>query len=66
MSITPSTPSHVMLHQLRPTRDAGREYATRLGKPFIYGPTSHAERTRVLHACKHSSHVNTVFLSKGG
>ena len=30
-----------------------REYATRLRKPFIYGATSHAERTQVLHAFKH-------------
>ena len=41
-----------------------REYATRLGKPFIYGPTGHGERTRVLHAFKHDPNVNTVFLSK--
>jgi hypothetical protein len=41
-----------------------REYATLLGKPFIYGPTGHAERTRVLHAFKHDPNVNTVFLSK--
>ena len=33
-------------------------------KPFIYGPTSHAERTRVLHAFKHNPDINTVFLSK--
>lgn len=43
-----------------------REYAMRLGKPFIYGPTSHAERTRILHAFKHNPDVNTVFLSKVG
>lgn len=41
-----------------------REYATRMQRPFIYGPTSHAERTRVLAAFKHSTTVNTVFLSK--
>jgi len=43
-----------------------REYAMRLGKPFIYGPTGHGERTRVLHAFKHDPNVNTVFLSKVG
>ena len=32
-----------------------REYATRLRKPFIYGATSHAERTRVLAAFKRNS-----------
>ena len=34
-----------------------REYATRLRKPFIYGATSHAERTQVLHAFKHKPEV---------
>eukprot|EP00898_Chlorokybus_atmophyticus_P001082 jgi/Chlat1/1975/Chrsp158S02276 len=43
-----------------------REYAMKLRKPFIYGPTSHHERTRILHAFKHSPEVNTVFLSKVG
>ncbi|KAJ7521765.1 hypothetical protein O6H91_19G067000 [Diphasiastrum complanatum] len=43
-----------------------REYATKLKKPFIYGPTSHNERTRILYAFKHSPNVNTVFLSKVG
>ena len=32
-----------------------REYATRLRKPFIYGATSHQERTRVLAAFKRNS-----------
>jgi hypothetical protein len=41
-----------------------REYAQRMHKPFIYGPTSHAERTRVLHAFKNDPSINTVFLSK--
>eukprot|EP00967_Tisochrysis_lutea_P132351 scaffold230949_cov23-Tisochrysis_lutea.AAC.3 len=41
-----------------------REYAQRMHKPFIYGPTSHAERTRVLHAFKNDPNINTVFLSK--
>lgn len=43
-----------------------REYATKLKKPFIYGATSHHERTRILYAFKHSPDVNTVFLSKVG
>lgn len=34
-----------------------REYATRLRKPFIYGATSHPERTRILHAFKHDPKV---------
>ena len=37
-----------------------REYATRLRKPFIYGATSHAERTQVLHAFKHKPEVGTL------
>ncbi|CAI5957829.1 unnamed protein product [Closterium sp. NIES-64] len=40
------------------------QYARKLNKPMIYGPTSHAERTRVLYAFKNSPNVNTVFLSK--
>ena len=34
-----------------------RNYAVVLKKPFIYGGTSHAERTRVLHAFKHNPQV---------
>lgn len=34
-----------------------RNYAVVLRKPFIYGGTSHAERTRILHAFKHSGEV---------
>lgn len=32
-----------------------REYAARLRRPFVYGGTAHAERTRVLHAFKNST-----------
>ena len=41
-----------------------RKYATLMRRPFIYGGTSHQERTRVLHKFKTSSDLNTVFLSK--
>ena len=41
-----------------------RKYAVLMGRPFIYGGTSHQERTRVLHRFKTSSDLNTVFLSK--
>uniref|UniRef100_A0A1D1Z523 DNA 3'-5' helicase n=1 Tax=Anthurium amnicola TaxID=1678845 RepID=A0A1D1Z523_9ARAE len=41
-------------------------YAMKLRKPMIYGATSHQERTRILHAFKHSPDVNTIFLSKVG
>jgi DNA excision repair protein ERCC-3 len=37
-----------------------KEYAVRLGKPFIFGATSHAERTKVLSQFKHSTSLNTV------
>jgi DNA excision repair protein ERCC-3 len=40
------------------------KYAVLLGKPFIYGGTAHAERTRVLYHFKNSPSCNTVFLSK--
>uniref|UniRef100_A0A2P2JC71 DNA 3'-5' helicase n=1 Tax=Rhizophora mucronata TaxID=61149 RepID=A0A2P2JC71_RHIMU len=42
------------------------EYAMKLRKPMIYGATSHAERTKILHAFKTSREVNTIFLSKVG
>ena len=31
-----------------------REYATRMVRPYIYGATSHVERTRILHQFKHN------------
>ena len=37
-----------------------REYAQRLRKPFIYGGTSHQERTRVLAAFKRSAEVRVA------
>ena len=43
-----------------------REYAARLKRPFLYGDTSHGERSRVLQAFKNSSSVNTILLSKVG
>ncbi|RZC59931.1 hypothetical protein C5167_021689 [Papaver somniferum] len=42
------------------------EYAWKLGKPMIYGATSHQERTGLLHTFKNSPHLNTLFLSKVG
>jgi DNA excision repair protein ERCC-3 len=39
-------------------------YARALNKPFIYGKTSHGERTQVLAAFKKGRQINTVFLSK--
>ncbi|KFK33015.1 hypothetical protein AALP_AA6G319200 [Arabis alpina] len=42
------------------------EYALKLGKPMIYGATSHIERTKILEQFKTSKNVNTVFLSKVG
>lgn len=40
-------------------------YARALNKPFIYGKTSHAERTQILSAFKRGiNDTNTVFLSK--
>jgi superfamily II DNA/RNA helicase len=40
-----------------------REYAQRLRKPFIYGGTSHQERTRVLAAFKRSAEVSALVCS---
>jgi len=41
-----------------------KHYAMKLKKPFIYGETTHAERTRILYQFKHNSNVNAIFLSK--
>ncbi len=38
-----------------------REYAQRLRKPFIYGGTSHQERTRVLAAFKRNPEVRVCW-----
>ena len=43
-----------------------QEYACRLRRPYIFGATAHAERTKVLSMFKHSTEINTVFLSKVG
>ncbi|MCL7038391.1 hypothetical protein MKW94_030913 [Papaver nudicaule] len=42
------------------------EYARKLGKPMIYGATSHQERTQLLHNFKNTPYFNTLFLSKVG
>ena len=36
-----------------------REYATRMVRPYIYGATSHVERTRILHQFKHNPKAST-------
>ncbi len=37
-----------------------REYATRIVRPYIYGATSHVERTRILHQFKHNPKASTL------
>ena len=41
-----------------------KHYAHRMGKPFIYGPTSQAERLQIIQNFKYNTKVNTVFVSK--
>eukprot|EP00879_Flechtneria_rotunda_P000696 GHRR01000813.1.p1 GENE.GHRR01000813.1~~GHRR01000813.1.p1 ORF type:complete len:1479 (+),score=656.13 GHRR01000813.1:508-4437(+) len=41
-------------------------YARALNRPFIYGKTSHQERTMVLSAFKNNPQLNCIFLSKVG
>jgi len=41
-----------------------KHYALRVGKPFIYGPTSQSERLQILQNFKYNPKVNTVFVSK--
>ena len=43
-----------------------KEYAIRLGKPYIYGPTSQGERMQILQNFKHNPKINTIFISKVG
>lgn len=43
-----------------------KAYATKLGKPYIYGPTSQVERLRILQNFQHNPAINTIFLSKVG
>ncbi|KAI9144560.1 P-loop containing nucleoside triphosphate hydrolase protein [Paraphysoderma sedebokerense] len=43
-----------------------KAYALKLKKPFIYGATSHAERTAILSQFQHNPLINTIFLSKVG
>ena len=41
-----------------------KAYAVRLGKPFLYGPTSQSERLHILQNFQLNPHVNTIFVSK--
>ena len=43
-----------------------KEYAIKMGKPFIYGPTSQTERMRILKQFQTNPQINTLFLSKVG
>ena len=43
-----------------------KTYAVKLGKPYIYGPTSQAERLAILQQFKCNPSINTIFLSKVG
>ncbi|XP_037379019.1 general transcription and DNA repair factor IIH helicase subunit XPB isoform X2 [Talpa occidentalis] len=43
-----------------------KEYAVRLNKPYIYGPTSQGERMHILQNFKHNPKINTIFISKVG
>lgn len=42
------------------------EYAKKMGKPFIFGPTSQTERMRILKQFQTNPQINTIFLSKVG
>ncbi|KAI5169792.1 DNA excision repair protein ERCC-3 [Pancytospora epiphaga] len=43
-----------------------KEYAVKLGKPYIYGPTGQTERMRILKQFRTNPSINTIFLSKVG
>ncbi|KAK3587846.1 hypothetical protein CHS0354_019716 [Potamilus streckersoni] len=41
-----------------------KNYAIRLHKPYLYGPTSQGERLQILQNFQHNPKVNTIFVSK--
>lgn len=41
-----------------------KHYALKLGRPFIYGPTSQSERMQILQNFKFNPRVSTIFVSK--
>lgn len=41
-------------------------YALRLGRPYIYGPTTQTERLRILHNFQYNAKLGTILLSKVG
>jgi DNA excision repair protein ERCC-3 len=43
-----------------------KEYAVKMKKPYIYGPTSNTERVRILSQFQHNPQVRTIFISKVG
>ncbi|XP_032880846.1 general transcription and DNA repair factor IIH helicase subunit XPB [Amblyraja radiata] len=43
-----------------------KEYAIRLNRPYIYGPTSQGERMQILQNFTHNPKINTIFISKVG
>ncbi|ORX82389.1 DNA repair helicase rad25 [Anaeromyces robustus] len=43
-----------------------KNYALKLGKPYIFGPTSQTERLRILQQFQNNPNLNTLFLSKVG
>lgn len=43
-----------------------KEYAVKMGKPYIYGPTGQTERMRILKQFQTNPRINTIFLSKVG
>ena len=43
-----------------------KAYATKMGKPFIYGPVSQTERLQILHQFQTNPQCNCIFLSKVG
>ncbi|XP_072324776.1 general transcription and DNA repair factor IIH helicase/translocase subunit XPB isoform X1 [Scyliorhinus torazame] len=43
-----------------------KEYAIKLNKPYIYGPTSQGERMQILQNFTHNPKINTIFISKVG
>ncbi|KAL4222357.1 TFIIH basal transcription factor complex helicase XPB subunit [Mactra antiquata] len=41
-----------------------KNYAKKLGKPYLYGPTTQGERLQILQNFQHNPKINTIFVSK--
>ena len=53
-------------NKLRSSIFFSKEYAVKMGAPYIYGPTGQQERMQIIQNFKHNPAVRTIFISKVG